>query len=295
MAGGLLDLVRPALPTVAWGIKEGVVRGTVDSVRRLGVPALGLVLAIAAACPMWGADDPPDLSGRWALVEVMPGVADLPFVGHVELTTISGLFVDIGQDGCGLSMTQTYAFIDVEMHPAVVKTTVPEVFVSCLPSVVQTATLRRAAGGWAMSGATLVQVRGAHLAGSEGDPLPTSPDDSRVVDEDGDGHPGLTVHVRLAGIVSGNTYVIQRLTTALRGTVEDANTVTGTVDWTGEEIVLAASNPLLKMSYTYEPDPTSSENVFVMRRVDATWTAQTLRDHLPDLLARAGVQMAASR
>jgi hypothetical protein len=248
---------------------------------------LGLVFAVLGVRPALAGEAPPNLGGRWALVEVMPGLADLPIVGHVELTTISALFVDVTQSGSRLALSQTYVFVDVKMSPSVVTTTVPEAFVSSLPVVVRPAELQPAIDGWTLVSKPHTEVRGAHLADPLHDSLPSSPSDPRVFDQDGDGHPGLTVHVRLAGVVSGNTYVVQRLTTALRGSVDDASTITGTVYWTGEENVIAASNPLLKMSYTYTADATSTDNVFVMRRVDGSWTAHTLRDHLSELLALA--------
>ncbi len=45
-----------------------------------------IIAAVGRPAPAAGA--PPDLDGRWALVEVMPGIANLPLVGRVELTTI---------------------------------------------------------------------------------------------------------------------------------------------------------------------------------------------------------------
>lgn len=284
------NLARPIAFTLASVGKEETLRGTINCWRHLAALALGVVFAIAAIFPVLAGEEPPDLCGRWALVEVMPGIADLPLVGHVELTTISGLFVDVKQEGTKLLLKETYAFVDVRMTPPMVATTVPEAFVACMPSAVQTGMLQPSGACWAFAGGTLTQVRGAHLENPADDALPTSPDDPRVFDEDGDGQPGLTVHVRLAGVVSGNTYVVQRLILALHGSVDDANTVVGTVDWKSEENVVAASNPLLKMSYTYGPDRASTGNVFVMRRIDGSWTAQTLRDHLPELLFVASAE-----
>jgi hypothetical protein len=90
-------------------------------------------------------------------------------------------------------------------------------------------------------------------------------------------------------VVAGDTYVVQRLRTALSGRVVDPDTIVGSIDWVSEQNVLAASDALLMLSYTYRLHPDAARHVFVMRRVDLNWTCQTTRERLPSLLGPTGL------
>ncbi len=231
---------------------------------------------------------PPDLSGRWALVEVMPAISSLPIFGDVELTTISTALVDVEQEGTRLVLHDIYCFTDVQMNPPVVETRVPERFISSLHPAPRAAALEESDGGWAFLQSFVTEIRGAILADPEHDPLPVDPFDPRVVDQDGDGHPGLTVSVAVAGLVTGDTYVVQRLRFALAGRIVDPDTIVGSIDWSSEQNVLAASDALLQMPTAYRPHPDAARHVFVMRRVGGEWTCETTRERLPSLLGPVG-------
>jgi hypothetical protein len=250
-------------------------------VRRMGrrhfiVALMAGLLSLAVVSS--ASDEPPDLCGRWAIVEVMPAMARFPIVGEVELTTVIALLVDVLQQGTCLELRGVYCFTDVKMAPPVIESRVPESFIRALGPVLRTATLQAAQGGWAFSQSSVTEVRGAVLADPEADPLPVTASDPRVIDQDGDGHPGLTVPVTLVGSIAGETYVVQRLRTALVGQVVDADTILGSVVWTSEQNVLAASDEFLTSSYAYDPYPDPARHVFVMRRVDGEWTCETARD-----------------
>jgi len=248
--------------------------------------AISLFFAIVLLAPIAALSaDMPNLCGRWALIEIMPAIAELPFFNQVELTTISALLVDIAQDGLQLTMNYTYAYIDVIMDPPVVHTVVPDAFVASLNGPPHKGRLEETENGWRFIQERYIEVRGAVLDDPENDPLPTNPHDSRLVDQDGDGHPGLTVPVVAVGIVSGDTYVVHRLIYALAGSLIDNDTIRGTIDWVAEQTVVAATDPFLSMSYTYRPDPDPNVRRFIMRRVDQGWDDATLRSHLPDLIA----------
>jgi hypothetical protein len=253
----------------------------------------GLLLLVTPIAPATEGDAPllipPDVSGRWAMVQVMPAIASLPFVGDVELTTIVTALVDVEQDGTSLLLRDVYCFVDVQMNPPVVASRVPELFLQSLRPAPRTAELIGSEAGWRFVQPPVVEVRGARLADPEREPLPLDAFDSRIVDQDGDGRPGLTIPVTVAGLVAGDTYVVQRLRTALSGWVIDSNTIVGSMDWSSEQNVLAASDALLTLSYSYRLHPDAARHVFVMRRVDLEWTCDTTRERLPSLLGPAGL------
>jgi hypothetical protein len=248
------------------------------------------LLALRAA-PDAGEHEPaslPDLSGRWAMVQVMPAMAVFPIFGDVELTTIVTALVDVEQTGGTLVLRDAYCFTDVQMNPPVATTRVPEQFMTSLHPVPRSAVLQPCDGGWRFIQPSVTEVRGAVLADPARDPLPTDAADARVIDQDGDGHPGLTVPVTMAGLVTGETYVVQRLRFALDGRLVGADTISGSIEWTSEQHVVAASDMLLLLSYTYRAHPDPTRHVFVMRRVDLDWTCETTRERLPSLLSPTG-------
>jgi hypothetical protein len=186
-------------------------------------------------------------------------------------------------------LRDAYCFVDIQMNPPVIESHVPERFMLSLRPTPRTAELELSEDGWRFVQPPYVEVRGANLADPELDPLPLDAFDLRVADQDSDGHPGLTIPVTVAGIVAGDTYVVQRLRTALSGRVIDSDTVVGSIDWLSEQNVLAASDALLTLSYSYRLHPDAGRHAFVMRRVDLEWTCDTTRERLPSLLGPTGL------
>jgi len=135
---------------------------------------------------------------------------------------------------------------------------------------------------------TYVEVRGALLEDPVSDPLPTDPEDPRVIDQDEDGEPGMTVRITLLGILEGETYVVQRMSYRLSGVVVGSDRIEGTIEWSDEQTVLGATNPLLKAETVGTLDPDPAAHRFVMVRVDETWTCETLRERLGEILAGTG-------
>jgi hypothetical protein len=116
------------------------------------------------------------------------------------------------------------------------------------------------------------------------DVLPTDREDPRVIDQDEDGQPGMTVRIRILSIIEGETYVVQRVRYRLEGAVLDSAVVRGTITWSTEQSSLGASTPLLTANTRSSPDPDPTRSVFAMVRIDETWSCDTLRQHLDDLV-----------
>ncbi|MDD5220861.1 MAG: hypothetical protein PHV11_09860 [Candidatus Bipolaricaulis sp.] len=247
-----------------------------------------VLVVIASAFAMGGvpasALPPPDVSGSWVLVEVMPAVIHLPIVGPVEMTTITALLVRIEQVGTELTLERTYCFQEVRTMPALVTTVIPDLFVVSLGSDTVTAWLEETPEGWRFVQPLLVDIRGAQLVDPEHDGLPTAAADPRVFDQDGDGHPGLTIHVALAGLLGGDAYVVNRTCTALDGWVLDDGFIYGAIQWSSEQNVIAARDPLLLASYVYNLDPDPTKHFFLMRRIAESDPCRAIRESLTELL-----------
>ncbi len=106
--------------------------------------------------------------------------------------------------------------------------------------------------------------------------------DERYVDADNDGNPGVTVRVR--GLVSGEVYVAQRGTTELRATRVTSEAIDGEVDWAAEQVVLGASNRLLRNENPdTAPAPGYSGNYFRTLRVSESATCSSLQSDAEQL------------
>ena len=227
----------------------------------------------------------PGLSGTWAMVQVYPQIAKLPIAGEVRRSSTVAQFADVTQDGEVLTLIDRYCFTDVDDGTPLVNTVIPSEFMASLRPTPRTAVLRETEEGVLFEGAPYLEVRGAVLADPAADPLPIEPDDPRVIDQDGDGNTGMTVRMTILGIVEGETYVVQRVTYRLTGWLVAPDRIEGWIDWTDEQTVLEATNPLLEVDTIGAPDPDPSAHRFVMVRVDPTWTCETLRERLSERLS----------
>jgi hypothetical protein len=242
-----------------------------------------VLLLLAVSCSA-GAAEIPDLTGTWAMAQIYPQTAVLPLAGEVPRSSTVVQFVDVAQDGETLTMYDRYCFTVVDDGTPLVKTEIPQAFMAALVPTLRTAVLRVTDQGVAFEAADYVEVRGAVLDNPAADPLPLDPLDPRVIDQDGDGQPGMTVRVTVLGIVKGETYIVQRVQYRLTGWVIGADRIEGRIEWTDEQVVLAATNPLLEADTIGRHDPDPAAHRFVMVRVDPEWTCETLRERLSEIL-----------
>ena len=226
----------------------------------------------------------PDLSGDWAMIQVMVATADLPVVGSLRIDTIVGAFTHITQSGSSLILQNRYCFTDAEPSTFLFRTNIADAVIQSIKPEPRAAELILNDCDFRFSQDWYAEVRGAILEDPESDPLPIDPEDPRLVDLEGDGHPGMTIQASIFGLFKGEGYAVQRYRYRLDGTVFDANTIIGFIDWTSEQTVVAATNPLFMESFSDGTDPDPTKHQFVMIRIDEQWTCETLRERLPTLL-----------
>jgi hypothetical protein len=125
-----------------------------------------------------------------------------------------------------------------------------------------------------------VDVVGARLINPMTDQLPIDASDPRLVDDDNDGKPGITIN--LTGTFTGSLYCAQRDQSTLEGVAVGPDRVEGGMTYVSEQSVADSSNPLIKATYslaTSSPDPAACSSSFVMVKVPATTTCQWVRDN----------------
>lgn len=243
--------------------------------------AVGIFLVLLVGIGGFGAI--PDLEGSWAMVQVYPQTAVLPFAGEVTRTSYVVQLVDIEQHGGTVTMRDSYCLTFVDDGTPLVTTEIPTVFMAALRPLPRTATLSEQGGEIAFVQQPYLEVRGAVLENAETDALPIDPDDPRVFDQDGDGYPGMTVLVKILGIIEGRTYVVQRVRYALSGRVVAPDRIEGNIEWSDEQTVLEATNPLLKIDTIGYPVPDPNKNIFVMIRMQESWTCEWLGEYWREL------------
>ena len=239
--------------------------------------ALGMLLVMLLGAGSFGAI--PDLEGTWAMVQVYPQTAVLPFAGEVTRTSYVVQWVDIEQDGNALTMRDRYCLTFVDDGTLLVSTEIPAAFMASLMPTVRTASLSEQEGDVRFVQDPYLEVRGALLENPGTDELPSDPEDPRVFDQDGDGNPGMTVSVRILGIIEGQTYIVQRVQYVLSGIVVAPDRIEGTIQWSDEQTVLEATNSLLKADTIGYPDPDPSKHVFIMVRMQEPLACEWLREH----------------
>ncbi|MCB9507899.1 MAG: hypothetical protein H6700_09225 [Myxococcales bacterium] len=265
-----------ALAGAAGGACGG--RPPTDELDTAGVSALALVAS--------SSDGPLDLSGRWARLVVTTAESEAPLVGTVTTVNRTVGIVDLVQDGDGLTGVGRVCTIDVETSSSMASTVVPDAFVASLPE--------RSVSGVVVAegdGSVVVELDRAWewlgLTGvDEDDALPDSIDDGRVVDADGDGHPGVTIEV--TGMGGGEMYFVQRAWRELHASTVSSTQLDGEVVWASERVVLDATSRPLRANRPSTPILGADASYFRSTRIPADATCSDIAAAGPALFARGG-------
>jgi hypothetical protein len=230
---------------------------------------------LVVACSSGQGELDVDLSGTWAQMQVASEIVKVPFIGEVTNRNITLLRLSQAQHGESLTVTAQICAIQVESGTPLVSLVFPEAFISSLEVAVKPATIELTDSGYRFFQPRFTSLRGVRLEEPELDPLPTEAADPRVFDQDGDGHPGLSVRITLFGFIRGEVYVIQRDWTALRGTADSPDRIDGLMEWGLEQVILGASNPVLRARSESYPDPVPEHSYFRTTRIppemDCAW------------------------
>lgn len=110
---------------------------------------------------------------------------------------------------------------------------------------------------------------GIRLADPANESLPTDRNDPRIVDDDHDGKPGITVVVHFGEAGDGELYIARREIFAYDMTQDATDSMRGTVKDGSEQLVVGAS-------------------VSILENTDASWDQVTDLSHSPILMQRVG-------
>ncbi len=125
---------------------------------------------------------------------------------------------------------------------------------------------------------------GIRLDDPANETLPTDPDDPRIVDDDGDGRPGITVSIRVGEDLAGELYIARREIFAYEAFLVEPDLLSGTVTDDSEQLVIGASDPIFAGSGAdWVQYPDLSKSPIILARVGADWDCDRLaaeRDRL---------------
>jgi hypothetical protein len=224
-----------------------------------------LILLVAASAMFSsatvGAEEPLTLSGTWYQRIRTTSIAKLPVIGEVTSESRFYAVVRLDENDGSLRMETNPCFVRIEGEVKRVQTIVPEAMTRVMGPKIRTGTI---AGSTVRFGRA-VDVLGARLQNEWKSPLPDEPDEASVIDEDGDGNPGVTV--RISGPIDGKIFVVQRAWNELAGRVAvGGQRIDGNVDWGSEQKVLDATSVFLKSNPPARRAPEENKNTFTMHR-----------------------------
>jgi hypothetical protein len=213
-----------------------------------------------------GADPaPPDVGGVWVQKHVTTGVCKVKLIGSIISQTTSYKRVEVAQSGDQLEMTEQTCDMDIRTNRGSVRTHVPDALVESMEPVRRSAKLKPRGEGYYLSAPRATKVLGARLD-DVGDKLPSKASDARVFDQDGDGHPGITVN--LNGALDADVYLVQRSWDQLWGKLMSNGQFAGRVKWKNEQVSLGSTSRIVGRLPTIKPHSDANESYFRMVPLD---------------------------
>jgi hypothetical protein len=217
------------------------------------------------------------LTGRWAHYDVV-AYED----GLLKTLIISYGFDDFTVDDGRVVDTTTFCFseqrtdqpIETSLSDAATQAIEPPPTLIEVDTVEGTLRIRRPA--------TPTPV-GIRLDDPFEDALPTDPDDPRIVDDDGDGKPGITVRIHVNDEIDGELYIARREIFAYEALLTAPDRLVGTVTDESEQLVIGASDPIFETEAAWVQHPDPAKSPIILQRVDENWDCDRLAAERDDL------------
>ena len=246
---------------------------------RVLIGALALVALTATGCggssDRAGAADGSDaldrLEGRYAHYDVVA------YEGDMKTMIISYGFTDYDRVGGRLRSHDTFCFSEARTDQPIQIS-----FSDAATQAIKPVPVDVVVGGTARR-ATLTRPEtptgiGVRLEHPARDPLPTSPDDPRIADDDHDGKPGVTAKIVVGPSLQGEIYIARREIFAYDVDEQTDGSLTGVVRDRSEQLVVGASDPIFQQSsgqWKQHPDLTKSP--IILKPVGRSWDCERLK------------------
>jgi hypothetical protein len=193
--------------------------------------------------------------GQYAIRGNLATIQNLPFVGKTPALSSAYSLLTLERDGAGVKAIERNCHIAIT-STGPVKQLIPDALPQSAAPIVSPFRIWPEGDTFRFAKDESAIVIGARVEGSEA--LPTSASDARVVDQDGDGHPGVTVKV--SGLITGEIYLVQRVRQSWSGQLDaDGKLSFALMQDAGEQTILDASSSLLKKAPDISKDPDASK------------------------------------
>ncbi len=222
-----------------------------------------LVLLFTLTSPAVAMASPPDLSGTWAMKMVTTSNYRLAVVAQFTSVSTSIIQVNITQDGHDLTLHTQFCSIDMSNTAPGIQPHLSSGFLESMTPNQRPGRLRRKQNSWRLHIPKMWDIHGMRMDDPDNDPMPEDADDPRVFDQDGNGHPGFTLH--LEGRLGGDMHLAQRIWDQFDGELLSDDEIRGQVRWDSDQSVLDATSRRLRSNPTNEPN--LDESSFQMVRV----------------------------
>jgi hypothetical protein len=202
---------------------------------------------------------------------VMTSTLKAPVIGNLTTVSTTLLRVEQAVSGSTVSMKIKTCSFKIDTGSTQAQIEVPDAYVNSIGERDTTGSFQSdGKGGFSLTVPTFYSVYGAKLANPDTDPLPTDKADSKVFDQDGDGHPGMTLKVTGNALVAGDIYVVQRASYAFKGQTSASDAIDGLVTWSMEQNILDTTNIALKLLPQSTPDSDATKSYFKHRKITAS-------------------------
>ncbi len=219
------------------------------------------------------------VEGTYAVKMVIPKLQNLPVIGETESSITSYSLATIKQEGEGFMITEQPCHY-VASTNELIQVTIPDRIPAAITPTETPITFAGEGDNITYERAESVVIVGANLADPVNDELPTTPDDDRVIDHEGDGNPGATATI--GGMISGELYYVQRQRYSYSGTRAVDGTLSGMLHDNSTQNTIDATEDMLKSDTSSTPVP--ERTTAMLLPLTGDYTCSQLIYELPTLL-----------
>ena len=239
-----------------------LVAGCSDDHSSGGAAAPASTTSTTAATEVPGAE----LVGRWAHYDIVAYEDEL-----MKTMIVSYGFTDFAVEDGQLIQSDQFCHAD-QISDQPIETSISDAATQAIKPVSTPVEVTGEAGAWRVKRPGTPTPVGIRLEDPANDALPSDPDDPRIVDDDGDGKPGITVKVRIGEGFEGELYIARREIFAYDMVQTGPDSLQGTVTDSSEQLVIGASLAVLETTDAqWEQVPDRSLSPILLERVGEDW------------------------
>jgi hypothetical protein len=154
----------------------------------------------------------------------------------------------------------------------------PQAFVKNIPLLTYGYSLESEGSSTKVKSGKLLEVFGARLSDPAVEALPKSKNDPRVFDQDLDGHPGMSVNLKV-GIgpfkAAGQVYIVQRIVWRETSSSATSDTITGSLDASLDQETLGSDSSILG-AVRAKVEALPSQSSFALKKIPEEATCDTI-------------------